>query len=289
VLHRVIGDLRRKVTTRRQLASFSDHQAHNSMIKPKKICEALEDPDWFESIHEDVSNFKRNKVRKLVEKTKECHNVIDTKWIFKNKQDESAIIIRNKARLVAQGYFQVEGIDFGKTYAPVACLESICIHIAYASHHNIKLQQMDVKITFLNGLLKELVYVNQPLGFEDPNFPKHVYKIDKALYGHKQAPHTWYEHLKELLLDRGFKVGQIEHTLFTKKVKGDLFVCQLYVDDIIFGSSNKAFNDEFSKLMTDSFEMSMMGELRLFVGFEIKKFSRGTYINQAKYIQDMLT
>ena len=147
---------------------------------------------------------------------------------------------------------------------------------------------MDVKSAFLNGPLKELVYVKQPPGFEDPNFPNHVYKLDKALYGLKQAPRAWYEHLREKLVDRGFEVGLIDPTLFTKKVKGELFICQLYVDDIIFGSTNKAFNEEFSRFMTDEFEISMMGELKFFLGFEIKQLKEGTFINQAKYIQDML-
>src|SRR3954449_10038669 len=119
-----------------------------------------------------------------------------------------------------------------ETYAPVARLESICILLAYAAHHNFKLQQMDVESAFLYGPLNELVYVKQPPGFEDPNFPNHVYKLDKALYGLKQAPRTWYEHLRELLFDRGFEIGKIDPTLFTKKVNGELFVCQIYVDDI---------------------------------------------------------
>jgi hypothetical protein len=140
--------------------------------------------------------------------------------------------VQNKARLVAQGYSHVEGIDSGKIFAPVAHLESIRILLAYASHNNFKLQQMDVKGAFLNGPLHELVYVKQPLGFEDPNFPNHVYKLDKVLYGLKQAPRVWYEHLKELLVDRGFEIGLIDPTLFTKKVNGELFICQLYVDDI---------------------------------------------------------
>ena len=178
-----------------------------------------------EAMHEELNNFERNEVWKLVEKPKECHNVIGTKWIFKNKQDESGIVVRNKARLVAQGYSQVEGIDYGETYAPVARLESISILLAYATHHNFKLQQMDVKSAFLYGPLKEEVYVKQPPGFEDPNLPNHVYKLDKALYGLKQAPRVWYEHLRELLFDRGFEVGQIDPTLFTKKVNGQLFVC----------------------------------------------------------------
>ena len=287
-LDKVLGDVRAKVSTRRQLASFSEHQAFLSLVEPKKVFEALEDPDWMEAMHEELNNFKRNKVWQLVEKPKECRNVIGTKWIFKNKQDANGIVIRNKARLVAQGFSQVEGIDFGETYAPVARLESIRILLAYATHHNFKLQQMDVKSAFLNGPLNELVFVKQPPGFEDPNFPNHVYKLDKALYGLKQAPRAWYEHLRELLVDRGFEIGQIDPTLFTKKVNGELFICQLYVDDIIFGSTNKAFNDEFSKLMTDRFEMSMMGEMKFFLGFEIKQLREGTFINQAKYIQDML-
>ncbi|KAK1686253.1 hypothetical protein QYE76_047101 [Lolium multiflorum] len=250
--------------------------------------DALEDSDWLAAMHDEVNNFKRHKVWSLVEKPKECRNVIGTKWIFNNKQDEHGIVVRNKARFVAQGYSQIEGIDFGETYAPVAHLESIRILLAYASHHNLKLQQIDVKSAFLNGPLHEEVYVKQPRGFEDPEFPNHIYKLDKALYGLKQAPRAWYEHLKELLIDRGFDVGIIDPTLFTKRVNGELFVCQLYVDDIIFGSTNKAFNDDFSKLMTDRFEMSMMGEMRFFLGFEIKKLREGTFINQAKYLQDML-
>ncbi|KAK1609339.1 hypothetical protein QYE76_033012, partial [Lolium multiflorum] len=285
---KVLGDVRAKVSTRRQLANFSHHHAYISLVEPKKVFEALEDSDWLEAMHEELNNFKRNKVWTLVKKPKECRNVIGTKWIFKNKQDEFGNVVRNKARLVAQGFSQVEGIDFGETYAPVARLESIRILLAYASHHNFKLQQMDVKSAFLNGPLHEEVYVKQPPGFEDLNFPNHVYKLDKALYGLKQAPRAWYEHLKELLVDRGFDVGLIDPTLFTKRVNGELFVCQLYVDDIIFGSTNKAFNDEFSKLMTDRFEMSMMGEMKFFLGFEIKQLREGTFINQAKYLQDML-
>ncbi|KAK1681906.1 hypothetical protein QYE76_042754 [Lolium multiflorum] len=124
---KVLGDVRAKVSTRRQLANFSNHHAYISLVEPKKVFEALEDSDWLEAMHEELNNFKRNKVWTLVEKPKECRNVIGTKWIFKNKQDEFGNVVRNKARLVAQGFSQVEGIDFGETYAPVARLESIPI------------------------------------------------------------------------------------------------------------------------------------------------------------------
>ncbi|KAK1697134.1 hypothetical protein QYE76_013831 [Lolium multiflorum] len=255
------------------------------MVEPLKVNDALEDPDWLIAMQEELNNFKRNDVWTLMKRPDHCRNVIDTKWVFKNKQDEHGIVIRNKARLVEQGYSQVEGVDFGETFAPVARLESICILLAFTTHYGFKLQQMDIKSAFLNGPLHEEVYVKQPPGFEDPHFPDHVFKLNKALYGLK-PPRAWYEHLRELLEDRG--LGKIDPTLFTKKVNGELFICQLYVDDIIFGSTNTKFNDEFAKLMTNRFEMSMMGELKYFLGFEIKQMRQGTFINQAKYIQDML-
>jgi hypothetical protein len=118
-------------------------------VEPQKVVEALEDPSWVEAMHKELNNFEHNKVWSLVEKPKDCRNVIGTKWVFKNKQGANGIFVRNKARLVGQGYSQVEGIDYGETYAPVARLESICILFAYASHHNFKLQQMDVKSAFL--------------------------------------------------------------------------------------------------------------------------------------------
>ena len=146
-------------------------------------------------MHDELNNFERNQVWELVPRPTEEHNVIGTKWIFKNKQDANGVVVRNKARLVAQGYSQVEGIDYGETFTLLLVLNQF----AWSSHHDFKLQQVDVKSAFLNGPLNELVYVKQPPGFEDPKFPTHIYKLKKALYGLKQAPHAWYEHLTELL------------------------------------------------------------------------------------------
>jgi hypothetical protein len=178
---------------------------------------------------------------------------VGTKWVFRNKQDEFEIFTRNKARLVAKGYSQVKGLVFEETFAPVARLESIRILLAYATRHDFKLYQMDVKSAFLNGPIKEELCVEQPLGFEDQEYPKHLYKIHKALYGLKQAPRAWYECLRDFLTKNGFKIGKDDYTLFTRKVDKNLFICQIYVDDIIFGSTNQSFCDEFSKIMTDRF------------------------------------
>jgi hypothetical protein len=159
---------------------------------------------------------------------------------------------------------------FDETFAPVARLESIRILLAYATHHDFKLYQMDVKSAFLNIPIKEEVYVEQISGFEDKEYPNHVYKLHKTLYGLKQAPRAWYECLRDFLIKNGFMIGKVDSTLFTRKMEKDLFVCQIYIDDIIFGSTNKSFCDVFSKIMTDRFEISMMGELKYFLDFQIE-------------------
>jgi hypothetical protein len=187
---------------------------------------------------------------------------------------------------VAQGYTQVEGLDFRETYALVARLEAIMILLAYACAHNIKLYQMDVKSAFLNGYINELVYVEQPPDFEDEKKPNHVYKLRKTLYGLKQAPRAWYERLRDFLLSKGFIIGKVDITLFTKKIIKDLFVFQIYIDDIIFGSTNQYFCEEFGKMMTNEFEMSMIGELSYFLG--LKRLKNGIFVSQGKYIKDML-
>jgi hypothetical protein len=183
------------------------------------------------------------------------HNVIGTKWVFRNKQDENGIIVRNKTRLVAQGYSQVKGLNFDETFAPVARLEAIRILLAYTTSHNIKLYQIDVKSAFLNGKINEPIYIEQPLSFEDSKKSNHVYKLSKALYGFKQAPHAWYERLRDFLVSKGFKVGKVYTTLFTKKIEDDIFICQIYVDDIIFGSTNQEFCEQFGDMMSQEFDI----------------------------------
>jgi hypothetical protein len=132
----------------------------------------------------------------------------------------------------------------------------------------------------LNGTIKEEVYVEQPPGFEIEEYPDQVYKLHKVLYGLKQTPRAWYECLRDFNIENGLQIGKEDSTLFTRKMGKDLFVCQIYVDDIIFGSTNKSFCDEFSKIMTDRFEMSMMGVLTFFLGFQIKQVKEGTFISQ---------
>nr|GEV26007.1 hypothetical protein [Tanacetum cinerariifolium] len=160
------------------------------------------------------------------------------KWLFKNKNDEEKTVIRNKFRLIVRGYHQEEGIDFEESIAPVARMEAIKIFLAYAAHKLFSVFQMDMKIAFLHGSLKEDVYVCQPEGFINADHPSHVYKLKKALYGLKQAPRAWYDELSTFLLQNHFFKGTIDPTLFIRRFHDDILVVQVYVDDIIFGSTH---------------------------------------------------
>ncbi|KAL8103324.1 hypothetical protein AgCh_027768 [Apium graveolens] len=182
----------------------------------------------------------------------------------------------------------MEGIDYDETYAPVARLEAIRIFLAFACHKGFKVYQMDVKSAFLNGVLEEEVYVIQPPGFEDLTHPEYVYKLYKALYGLKQAPRAWYERLSKFLVNSGFKMGIADTTLFTKYEGEDILLIQIYVDDIIFGSTKESLCNEFSEIMSKEFEMSMMGELNFFLGLQIKQSDEGIHISQSKYCKEML-
>nr|GEW26248.1 hypothetical protein [Tanacetum cinerariifolium] len=231
--------------------TFRIHKDHPK--KPKKISDALKDPSWVEAMQEELLQFKIQNVWILVNCLKGVRP-IGTKWVLKNKKDERGIMIRNKARLVAQGHTQEEGIDYEEVFAPVARIEAIRLFLAYASFMGFIVYQMDVKSAFLYGTIDEQVYVMQPPGFQDPEFPDRVYKVEKAIYRLHQAPRAWY----------------------------------VYVDDIIFGSSNTQLCRESEALMHDKFQMSAMGELNFFFGLQVLQKKDGIFLSQDKYVGDIL-
>ncbi|GJR12907.1 retrovirus-related pol polyprotein from transposon TNT 1-94 [Tanacetum coccineum] len=282
----VIGNLNQR-TLRSQVQNQSNFFCFVSFVEPKNIKEAIQDESWTMAMQEELNQFKTNDVWCLVPPPKN-QTIIGTKWVFKNKLDENGVVSRNKARLVAQGYNQQEGIDFDETYAPVARLESIRILLAYACAHDFKLFQMDVKSAFLNGFINKEVYVAQPPGFVDFEKPNHVFKLKKTFYGLKQAPKAWYYRLKAFLLDHMYTMGLVDNTLFTKKKDSHIIIVQIYVDDIIFGSTCQDLCDDFSKIMHDEFEISMMGEMNFFLGLQIKQLEDGIFFNQSKYVKEML-
>ncbi|GJR58345.1 putative ribonuclease H-like domain-containing protein [Tanacetum coccineum] len=250
-LEQVIGEPSRPVLTRNQLRSDGDmcmYALTVSTVEPKNVKEAMTDPAWIESMQEELLQFKR--------------------------LDGTAS--------------QEEGIDFEESFAPVARMEAIRIFLAYVAHKSFIMFQMDVKTAFLHGTLKEDVYVCQPEGFIDADHPSHVYKLKKALYGVKQAPRAWYDELSMFLLQNHFFKGTIDPTFFIRRFNDDILVVQVYVDDIIFGSTHPRYNQLFSDLMKSRFEMSMMGEMTFFLGLQVNQSPCGIFINQSKYVLEIL-
>ncbi|GJZ64299.1 putative ribonuclease H-like domain-containing protein [Tanacetum coccineum] len=257
-LEQIIGDIHSTPQTRRMTKYVTEH---GMFIEPQKVIQALTDPSWIEAMQDEL---------------------------LQNKKDDRGIMVRNKARLVAQGYTQEKGIDYDEVFAPVARTETIRLFLAYASFMNFIIYQMDVKSAFLYSIIKEEVYVFQTLGFEDPEFPNKVYKVEKALYGLYQAPRAWYETLSTYLLENGFRRGTIDKTLFIKKDKDDILLVHVYVDDIIFGSTKKSLCTEFEQMMHKRFQMSYVGELTFFLGLQVKQKDDGIFISQHKHVADIL-
>nr|GEY27041.1 integrase, catalytic region, zinc finger, CCHC-type, peptidase aspartic, catalytic [Tanacetum cinerariifolium] len=225
-LDNIIGQLSRPVSTRLQLheqALFCYYNAFLTSVEPKMYKDALTQSCWIEATQEELNEFERLEVWELVPRPDKVM-VITLKWIYKVKLDELGGILKNKSRLVARGYRQEEGIDFEESFAWFARLEAIRIFLAYAAHKNMAVYQMDVKTVFLNGNLREKVYVTQLDGFVDQDNPNHVYKIKKALYGLKQAPHAWYDMLSSFLISQDFSKGSVNPTLFIRRNGNNLLL-----------------------------------------------------------------
>nr|GEV14724.1 hypothetical protein [Tanacetum cinerariifolium] len=260
-LEQVIGEPSRPVLTRNQLKTDGDMRIYAltvSILEPKTIKEALTGPAWIESMQEELHHFIRLDVWELVS-SPDGIKPLTLKWLFKNKRDEENMVIRNKTHLVVRAYRQEEGIDFEESFVLVSRMEAIRIFLAYAAQKGFTVYQMDVKTAFLHGSLKEDVHVCQPEGFIDADYPSHVYKLKKALYGLKQA-----------------------------RFDDDILVVQVYVDDIIFGLTDPRYATLFSDLMKSRFEMSMMGEMTFFLGLQVNQSPSGIFINQSKYVHEIL-
>ncbi|GJW25401.1 reverse transcriptase domain-containing protein [Tanacetum coccineum] len=255
-LDNIIGNPSRPVSTRKQLATDALWCFYNSVlskVEPKNFKSAVTEDCWFQAMQDEIHEFDR----------------LD-------------------ARLVAKGYRQEEGLDFEESFASVARLEAIRIFLANAASKNMSVYQMDVKTAFLNGKLKEEVYVSQPEGFVDPDRPHHIYRLKKALYGLKQAPRAWYDTLSKFLLAQGFSKGVVDPTLFIRKTGKHTLHVQIYVDDIIFASIDPKDCDRFSNEMSSKFQMSMMGQISFFLGLQISQNPRGIFINQYKHANEIL-
>nr|GEY00378.1 retrovirus-related Pol polyprotein from transposon TNT 1-94 [Tanacetum cinerariifolium] len=268
-------------------AMYDDYIGGQPSATARTVKESMTDLAWLESMQEELLQFKRLDVWVLVPAPDNI-SPLTLKWSFKNKHDEEQTIIRNKSCLVMRGYHQEEGVDFKESFAPVTRMEAIRIFLAYAAHKSFSVFQMDIKTAFLHGSLKEDVYVCQPEGFIDADHPSHVYKLKKAQYRIKQAPRAWYNELSTFLLQNHFFKGTIDQTLFIRRFHDDILVVQVYVDDIIFGSTHSRYIQLFSDLMKSRFEMLMIGEMTFFLGLQVNQSPCGIFINQSKYVLEIL-
>ncbi|GJU88913.1 retrovirus-related pol polyprotein from transposon TNT 1-94 [Tanacetum coccineum] len=262
----------------------SDH--HNKCVQRSTLDRHIVWKSLSSSMKNEIYEFDRLEVWVLVLKSKGVM-IIDLKWIYKVKLGEYGDVLKNKSRLVAKGYHQEKGIDFEESFAPVVRIEAIRIFIANAATKNM-IYQMDVKTAFLNGDLQEEVFVSQPEGFEDSDNPTHVYHLKKALYGLKQAPRAWYDTLSKFLMANNFFKGAVDPTLFTCKSGKHNLLVQIYVDDIIFASTDHNACNIFSKEISSKFQMSMMGQISFFLGLQVSQSPRGIFSNQAKYALEIL-
>ncbi|GJY85212.1 retrovirus-related pol polyprotein from transposon TNT 1-94 [Tanacetum coccineum] len=246
------------VSTRLQLheqSLFCYYDAFLTAVEPMMYKDALTQSCWIEVMQEELNEFQ-------------C--------------------LENKARLVARSYRKEEGIDFEESFALVARLEAIRIFSSFATHMNMVVYQMDVKTEFLNGNLREEVYVSQPDGFVDKDKQNHMYKLKKALYRLKQALRVWYDMLSSFLISQDFSKGSVDPTLFICRDDYELLLVQIYVDDTIFVASTLELCNLFSKIMCSKFKMSLMGKISFFLGLQISQIPRGIFINQSKYALESL-
>ncbi|GJW37087.1 putative ribonuclease H-like domain-containing protein [Tanacetum coccineum] len=244
----VIGSLKTHVQTRNMTKINEEHGLISSVYKLRR------------TNHKDFQNCLFACFLSQKEPKKVIQALEDPSWVEAMQDDE---LLQFK---LLKGYTQEEGIDYDEVFAPVARIEAIRLFLAYASFKDFVVYQMDVKSAFLYGKIEEEVYICQPTGFEDPIFLDKVYKVEKALYGLHLAPRAWYETLH----------------------KDDILLVQVYIDDIIFGSTKKELSTEFEKLMHDKFQMSSMGELTFFLGLQVQQKHDGIFISQEKYVAEIL-
>ncbi|KAI5348004.1 hypothetical protein L3X38_000891 [Prunus dulcis] len=270
--------------------SISDIMARCNIciVEPDSFEEADLDESWRHAMKAELEMIEKNNTWELVDRPFD-KPVIGVKWVYKVKLNLDGTVQKNKARLVAKGYSQKPGIDYNETFAPVARLDTIITLIALDAQKEWSLYQLDVKSAFLNGILKEEVYVEQPQGYDQKNKETKVYKLNKALYGLKQAPRAWYDEIDAYFNNAGFKKSSSEATLYVKtNDTAGIIIVSLYVDDIIYTGSCPKLLEEFKKDMMQHYEMTDLGLLHHFLGMGVVQTDRYISIHQKKYAMKLL-
>jgi hypothetical protein len=254
--------------------------------EPTFFEEAIQKKEWADAMTEEYQSIIKNDVWEIVPRPKR-KDVVSSKWIFKIKHVVDGSIEKYKARFVARGFSQKEGIDYEETFAPVARYTSIRTIIALAAKMKWKLHQMDVKTSFLNGVIEEEVYIEQPQGFEVEDRKTHVCKLKKALYGLKQAPRAWYGRIDSFLTSLGFTKSKVDSNLYFKVMNDEPVILLLYVDDLFLTGEENLITECKKKLIAE-FEMKDLGLMHYFLGLEVWQSPERIFLNQGKYAVEIL-
>ena len=245
------------------------------------------DEKWQKAMEEELNIIDKNNTWNLVDPPK-AKDIIGLNWVYKTKYNEDGSIQKQKARLVAKGYSQQLGVDFNETFSPVAIIETIRLVLAIAAQLELNVYQMDVKLAFLDGELKEEVYVEQPRGYEVKGKEEKVYRLNKVLYGLKHAPRAWNSKSDSYFQNSGFQKSPHEPALYFKKNEVDFIIVCLYVDDLIYFGSNHHLLAYFKHSMMRNFEMTDLGIVKYFLGMQVKQGREEIFISQEKYAADIM-
>ncbi|KAI3673709.1 hypothetical protein L6452_39837 [Arctium lappa] len=275
---------------RADLASLTTHSlrvALTSTTEPRGFKTAAKDPKWMAAMHEELQALQQNQNWTLVPRPSST-NTVGSKWVYRIKYHSDGAIERYKARLVAQGYTQIPSLDYSHMFSPVVKAATVRIVLSLAVLNNWKLHQLDVKNAFLNGTLDETVFMEQPPGFTNPQFPNHVCKLSKALYGLKQAPHAWFQHLSTFLLSYGFTCSRADTSLFVLTRDSCIMYLLVYVDDLILTGNDETTITTFISRLNHEFAIKDLGDLNYFLGLEVAYMDNGLFLTQSKYASDIL-
>ncbi|KAJ0781817.1 putative RNA-directed DNA polymerase [Helianthus annuus] len=272
------------------LASLSSHPLHVALTastEPRGYKSAAKNPKWIAAMHEEIDALKYNNTWTLVPRPSDT-NVVGSKWVYRIKYHSDGSIERYKARLVAQGYTQIPGLDYSHTFSPVVKASTVRIVLSLAVLNDWKLHQLDVKNAFLNGNLTETVFMEQPPGFIHPQYPNHVCRLTKALYGLKQAPRAWFQRLSTFLTSYGFTCSRADTSLFVFSRESCIMYLLVYVDDLILTGNDETAIATFISCLNHEFAIKDLGDLNYFLGLEVAYSDNGLFLHQSKYATDIL-
>ncbi|CAN1131585.1 Retrovirus-related Pol polyprotein from transposon RE2 [Linum perenne] len=273
--------------TRSRTGSLKPRTFLASTTLPSTVCQALSRPAWRAAMSEELNALLRNHTWDLVLPPPTA-NVISNKWVFRVKEKADGSIERFKARLVARGFQQVEGVDYNDTFSPVLKPATLRLILSLAVTHSWPLHQIDISNAFLHGSITEELYMTQPQGFVDPDKPNHVCRLRKSLYGLKQAPRAWYACLATALEEFGFMASKTDTSLFIYTGAGVCLYLLVYIDDIIITGSSTSHLQKLFLYLRTKFALRDLGKLSYFLGVEVTTRPEGLYLSQQKYIRDLL-